>query len=198
MSNKDIQTKRMRSYFIDAAKDILEEEGVKKLSARKVGTRAGYSYATIYNYFKDLNELLTYCLADMLEDAYRALMEVKEGGLDPREQLIRYGVQYYTYFAKNPVLFDLLFVEDLGATPEGVSEKMGEIPSVGQLLIATIGECAQAGYILEDEVEVLADLLASSIHGKLLFCLKRRSLESMEVMAETIRREIGYLIRREK
>lgn len=198
MSNKELQAQRMRTFFIDAAKEILQEEGVKKLSARKVGNRAGYSYATIYNYFKDLKELLTYCLADMLEDAYRALMEVKEEGLDPREQLIRYGEQYYTYFANNPVLFDLLFIEELGAAPEDVSEKMGELPSVGQLLIASIGECAQAGYILQDEVEVLAELLASSIHGKLLFCVKRRSLEPMEVVVETIRREIGYLVRREK
>lgn len=198
MSNKEIQAQRMRSFFIDAAKEILEEEGVKKLSVRKVGDRAGYSYATIYNYFKDLNELLTYCLADMLDDAYRMLMDVKEESLGPREQLIRYGERYYTYFAQNPVLFDLLFIEDLGATPEAVADKMGELPSVGQLLIATIGECAQAGYILEDEVEVLADLLTASIHGKLLFSLKRRSLDPMEVVVGTIRREIGYLIRSKK
>lgn len=195
MSNKEIQVQRMRRYFIDAAKAILKEEGVKKLSVRKVGERAGYSYATIYNYFKDLNELLSYCLADMLEDAYRMLVEEKEEGLDPRSQLIRYGERYFTYFSENPVLFDLLYVEDLGTVPESVTEKLGELPSVGQLLLATIAECAQAGYILEDEVEVLAELLASSIHGKLLFSLKRRSLEPMDKVLETIRREIGYLIR---
>lgn len=195
MSNKEIQSQRMKRYFIDAAKEIMAEEGVKKLSVRKVGDRAGYSYATIYNYFRDLNELLTYCLADMLEDAYRALIAEEEANLDPRAQLIRYGERYYTYFSENPVLFDLLFVEDLGATPEEVTEKMGDLPSVGQLLIATIADCARAGYILEDEVEVLAELLASSIHGKLLFSLKRRNLEPVDRVIERIRNEIMYLIR---
>ncbi len=195
MSNKEIQTQRMKQYFIHAAKEILAEDGVKKLSVRKVGDRAGYSYATLYNYFRDINELLTYCLADMLEDAYRALIEEKQEGLDPRDQLIRYGERYFAYFAENPVLFDLLFVEDLGSSPEAVTEKMGDLPSVGHLLIATIGECAKVGYILDDEVKVLAELLVSSIHGKLLFFLKRRSLEPREAVLGKIRSEIGYLIR---
>jgi hypothetical protein len=94
------------------------------------------------------------------------------------------------------VLFQLLFIEDLGAAPEEVADKMGDLPSVGQLLIESIAACAKAGYILEDQVEVLAELLASSIHGKLLFFLKRRSLEPVETMLEKIRSEIGYLVRR--
>lgn len=196
MNNKELQSQRMKRYFIDAAKEILAEDGVKKLSVRKVGDRAGYSYATIYNYFRDLNELLTYCLADMLEDAYRALIAERQEGLDPRAQLIRYGERYFSYFSENPVLFQLLFIEDLGAAPEEVADKMGDLPSVGQLLIESIAACAKASYILEDQVEVLAELLASSIHGKLLFFLKRRSLEPVETMLEKIRSEIGYLVRR--
>lgn len=195
MDNKEIQTQRMKRYFINAAKEILAEDGVKKLSVRKVGDRAGYSYATLYNYFRDINELLTYCLADMLEDAYRELIEEKQEGLDPRDQLIRYGERYFSYFSENPVLFQLLFVEDLGAAPEEVTEKMGDLPSVGQLLMESIAACAGAGYILEDEVEILAELLASSIHGKLLFFLKRRSLEPQEAILGKIRNEMEYLIR---
>lgn len=198
MGNKEIQTQRMKQYFINAAKEILAEDGVKKLSVRKVGERAGYSYATLYNYFRDINELLTYCLADMLEDAYRDLIEEKQEGLDPRDQLIRYGERYFTYFSENPVLFQLLFVEDLGTAPEEVTEKMGDLPSVGHLLMESIKACAQVGYIMEDEVEVLAELLVSSIHGKLLFYLKRRSLEPQKAILGKIRSEIEYLVRSEK
>ncbi|BES64752.1 hypothetical protein SANA_11910 [Gottschalkiaceae bacterium SANA] len=194
MGNKEIQIQRMKGYFLDAAKEILAEEGVKKISVRKVGDRAGYSYATIYNYFKDLNELLIYCLADMLEDAYRELLEEKEEGLDPRDQLIRYGERYFLYFSENPVLFQLLFVEDLGATPEEVTAKMSDMPSVGHLLMECISACAKIGYIRNDEVELLAELLVASIHGKLLFYLKRRSLEPQDVILGKIRSEIQYLI----
>lgn len=195
MSNKDIQTQRMKQYFIDAAKEILAAEGVKKLSVRKVGDRAGYSYATIYNYFKDLNELLSYCLADMLEDAYLALIAEKQEELDPRDQLIRYGETYFTYFLENPVLFDLLFIEDLGASPESVAEKMSDLPSIGELLMESITSCVEAGYIVSEEISILAELISSSIHGKLLFVLKRRSLEPLGSVLEKIRDELGYLIR---
>jgi hypothetical protein len=92
----------------------------------------------------------------------------------------------------------LLYIEDLGATPEEVAGKMDDFPSVGQLLLETLVACAQAGYVMEDEVEVLAELLSASIHGKLLFVLKRRNLEPLGLVAEKIRKEIEYLIRREK
>lgn len=195
MGNKEIQIQRMKGYFLDATKEILAEEGVKKVSVRKVGDRAGYSYATIYNYFKDLNELLTYCLADMLEDAYRALIVEKNEELDPVDQLIRYGETYFTYFVENPVLFDLLFIEDLGASPETVAEKMSDLPSVGELLMESIASCVDAGYIVNDELPVLAGLISSSIHGKLLFAIKGRSLEPIEIELAKIRNELEYLIR---
>ena len=195
MSNKEIQTQRMKRYFIHAAKEVLAEDGVKKLSVRKVGDRAGYSYATLYNYFRDINELLTYCLADMLEDAYRELIEEKQEDLDPRDQLIRYGERYFSYFSENPVLFQLLFVEDLGTEPEEVTDKMSDLPSVGHLLMDSISACAEAGYIMNNEVEVLVELLVASIHGKLLFFLKRRSDESRDEILAKIRKEIEYLIR---
>ncbi|MDP4092633.1 MAG: TetR/AcrR family transcriptional regulator, partial [Bacillota bacterium] len=56
--NKELQKSRMKKYFIDAAKEILVNEGVSNVSVRKVGEVTGYSYATIYNYFKNLDHLL--------------------------------------------------------------------------------------------------------------------------------------------
>jgi AcrR family transcriptional regulator len=46
-----IKASGIRSYFILAAKEIISIEGVNHVSVRKVPKKAGYSYATIYNYF---------------------------------------------------------------------------------------------------------------------------------------------------
>lgn len=58
MRNRQIQEERIKTYFLDSAKNLLRAEGLKGVSVRNVAYRAGYSYATLYNYFKDINDLL--------------------------------------------------------------------------------------------------------------------------------------------
>ncbi len=64
MKNKDVHEMRMKNYFIQATKEILKYERIKHVSVRSVAGRSGYSYTTIYNYFKDLNDLVFYCVED--------------------------------------------------------------------------------------------------------------------------------------
>ncbi|MBN2263533.1 MAG: TetR/AcrR family transcriptional regulator, partial [Prolixibacteraceae bacterium] len=64
MKNKQIQEERMKGYFVQAAKDILKSEGIKAISVRNIADRAGYSYTTLYNYFKDVNDLVFECVND--------------------------------------------------------------------------------------------------------------------------------------
>ena len=64
MDKKEIQERRMKGYFIDATKELLKGEGLSAVSVRSVADKAGYSYATLYNYFKDLNDLIFECVRD--------------------------------------------------------------------------------------------------------------------------------------
>ena len=57
MKNKELQEQRMKGYFLQATKDMLKSEGLKSVNVRAIADRAGYSYATLYNYFKDINDL---------------------------------------------------------------------------------------------------------------------------------------------
>jgi AcrR family transcriptional regulator len=56
--NQYIKADRIKSYFIAAARDIILAEGITGISVRRVADKAGYSYATIYNYYADLQDLL--------------------------------------------------------------------------------------------------------------------------------------------
>lgn len=197
MDKKEIQRQRMMAYFIDAAKEIIKKEGVKGLSVRKVGDKAGYSYATIYNYFSDLSTLLTYCVFDFLEDCYKYLISFKDDTADCREQITKYVLAYFKYFTENPDIFQLIFVEDLGKPPEELVKKHPR-PSVSVLLRETIAECAKEGYISEEEVDMLGELIASSVHGKLLFFLKRRSGQDIDNIISSIKNEIEFIFNRKE
>ena len=43
MRNRQIQEERIKTYFLDAAKNLLRAEGLKGVSVRNVAYRAGYS-----------------------------------------------------------------------------------------------------------------------------------------------------------
>ncbi|GAB6087532.1 TetR/AcrR family transcriptional regulator [Alkaliphilus crotonatoxidans] len=193
MDKKELQRQRMMGYFLDAAKEIIRQEGVKNLTVRKVGESAGYSYATIYNYFNDLNTLLLYCVFDFLEDCYRHVISFKDDKMDEKEQIIVYSKEYFKYFAQHPDMFQLIFVDDLGETSK---EKMKDIvkPSVVALLKETMVKCAEKGYIKPDTIELLVGLIASSIHGKLLFYLRGRNVEQLDDMIQSLEMEITFLI----
>lgn len=57
---RQLQKKRMMHYFIDAAVQIIDEEGIDGVSIRKVADIAGYNSATLYNYFDDLPHLVSW------------------------------------------------------------------------------------------------------------------------------------------
>ncbi len=68
MERKQIQEQRIKNYFIQATKDLLKGEGLRTVSVRNIADRAGYSYATLYNYFKDVKDLVFECVKDFQEE----------------------------------------------------------------------------------------------------------------------------------
>ncbi len=196
MDKKELQRQRMKTYFIDSAKAIIMEEGVMALSARKVGEKAGYSYATIYNYFTDINALLYYCLFDFLEDAYKYLLSYRDEALDAKQQLLTYTTEYFRYFAERPEIFRLVFIASLGPLPEEIAHNPQV--SVAELLGEALVACTKAGYFEEGDIQVAAELIASSIHGKLMFFIQDRILdgETAEMIIKMIEAEIEYMSRK--
>lgn len=67
MNNKEIKTRRMLSYFIRSAQDIMKEEGICGITLRKVADGAGYNTATIYNYFDDLDHVILFASLKYLQ-----------------------------------------------------------------------------------------------------------------------------------
>ncbi len=71
-----------RRQIIEAARACISEEGVERLTLRKVGERAKVSHATIAYYFKTRKELID-----------SALLEISDDFLDVlRQRQLRYGM----------------------------------------------------------------------------------------------------------
>ncbi|MFN3556088.1 MAG: TetR/AcrR family transcriptional regulator [Bacteroidales bacterium] len=101
----------MREYFITATKEIVTGEGFKALSVRNIAGRAGYSYTTLFNYFKDVNELLFLCVIDFQEECH-LFAENKTKDLPfGKDRLKAKTKGYMGFFAEYPSKFKLYFLE---------------------------------------------------------------------------------------
>ncbi len=114
----------IRRIFIQAAKNTLKSEGIKALSAREIGKATGFSYATIYNYFKDMNELCEVCMLDFLEECKESVLS-STISTEIKDLLKAYAM----FFVQYPGLYVLIFTDPnyAGRFYNKFSEKTEEI-----------------------------------------------------------------------
>lgn len=184
--DKSMRKERTKKEFIAASKEIIESQGIDQLSVRKVGDLSGYSYATIYNYFKDLNTLLTHVSLDYLNDSYTYTMQGGEDIKNPLKRLIHYTKRYMTYMMDHPSIFKLIFISDLDQPYAVMQEDL--VPKVAIKLHETLQECNTRKFLLS--FDVIFQLIASSIHSKILFYITKRSNETKEMIFNQIEKEI--------
>ena len=115
MTNTKLKEERTRGYFIEATKEILRGEGSKALSVRNIAERAGYSYATLYNYFKDQTELISLSLFDFKDECRDAVNKNIRKSKPGKTEIKVIVVSYINYFVQYPGVFDLFYIEKLAS-----------------------------------------------------------------------------------
>lgn len=69
----DEQKRKNLIQFIKVTQELLEEDGLKNISIRKIATLAGFHNSTIYLYFDDLDELIMLASIKQFQDYSFAL-----------------------------------------------------------------------------------------------------------------------------
>lgn len=108
----ELSLKRLRTmgYFISAADEIIQEEGIEKATIRNIAKKAGYNSATIYNYFNDLEHLIFFTKISHLEVYKARLYNEIEDDLEPLEELKKIFRIFAEETFKNPTdFYDLFF-----------------------------------------------------------------------------------------
>src|SRR5882762_1455276 len=113
MKNKEVQEQRIKGYFLQATKELLKGEGLKSVSVRSIAQKAGYSYTTMYSYFRDVNELVFLCVHDFYEECrehVKSHSKKKERGIKSLRAAVK---AYADFFIQYPGIFDLFFIEKI-------------------------------------------------------------------------------------
>jgi len=195
MAKNDIQTERMRGYFIQSTKDILKGEGLRGISVRNIADRAGYSYATLYNYFSDIKELIFICVKDF-QDECTVIIERETADSEKGLQKIGDIVQsYIRFFIQYPGIFELFYLEgmsDLGSK-HSVNTLIYEF--LGNLCRTELDLCVSKKIMDKKAADTLISQLNYTVAGLLLFYLNRRVPESYEAFITSAKQQLSVIVK---
>ncbi len=189
MRKKEIQRKRMMSYFIDAAEKIIEEEGINGITIRKVADYAGYNSATLYNYFENLDHLIFFAAMRYVKDYALALPDYIKGSKNALDRFLLIWECFCHYSYKNPEIYyaiffarldnDLeeyivdyykLFPEELGNPSEGLSTMLLK-HNIYERGDTSLSDCVTEGFIKQEdksELNEFAFLIYESMLSKVI------------------------------
>jgi len=104
----DHSKEELTEMVIVAARDIIATEGVAKLSARSLSSRIGYTPGTLYNHFRDLDEIVTAVNARTLAGVAAAFANAEKSD-DPRQMLHNYADAFIGFIFESGNLWAALF-----------------------------------------------------------------------------------------
>lgn len=192
--NKELQESRMRGYFIEATREILKGEGLKALNVRAVAERAGYSYATLYNYFKDLNELVFICVNDFMLECESFVEDQTRQHQPGRQRLKRRMIAYIQYFTQYPGIFELFFIERMNSIGSQHPTAAAIYLFTDRLTEADLAAMVGKSMADKETAENIRLSLRNAATGMLLFYMNRMQPDGYRTFIETAERQLDFIL----
>lgn len=173
MTNDRQQQKHQesRKLILDAAKEIISNEGVQGVSIRKITRTLGYSPAIVYHYFKDKNEIIETVMAEGFGKIIETIQGVARNEFRPDEEIKEVFLAYIRATLKYPHEFKAFvlsenpdILEKMKVLSKGATEKRPTL----RALKGNIERGISLGIYKCQDPELTAQVIWTSIMGLLI------------------------------
>ncbi len=168
--------------FISATREVIETEGIRNVTVRKVADIAGCNSSLLYFYFNDVDELVTLACMSYLEKYTKTLVADLKHLEDDYDIFVHTWEVFTVYTLNNPEIFNQIFFSN---HKEPLSKMISEyyrlfpaqLESVGtavkdMLYQGTLEErnadilrpLVESGQIKEENVDLVNSLMLSYFH----------------------------------
>lgn len=213
MNKKIIQKKRMMGYFIDAANQIIEKEGIEAVTIRKVADIAGYNSATLYNYFNDLNHLLFFASMKYLKNYAFSLKYYIKDSMNAFDKFFAVWKCFCHHSFKNPKIYYIIFFdkyrkfindtikEYYSIFPEELGEQSIEIlpmlmeKNIYIRTMTILKACVAEGFFKKEHLDQINEMILLIYEGMLLRILNKQVNFTNEYAADTTIRYMKQAIK---
>lgn len=108
MPKKDEPSLDLKEACVRAAREVIAEHGVERLSLREVARKLGVSHQAPYRHYPSRDHLLAEVMRRCFE-SFAHNLDARERYTDPGEDLASLGRQYLSYAAAHPLEYRLMF-----------------------------------------------------------------------------------------
>lgn len=186
---KAIKSQRIQDAFAETAKDIIEKSGVQAVSVRKVAEQSGYSLRTIYNYFKNLDELLWHTRDMMLSDIAEYFMH-KNGEITNDDDLKNIFRLFMDYFIERPNVFFFFYCHPLDKQVARSHKRIMDAPEVQGKFAQTFEYMVAKCGISMETVGKISYTIIYALYGMLTLYLSGND----ELTLDTIYKQLDDII----
>jgi len=208
----DIKKIRTLRLFIDATAQIIEDEGIEGVTIREVAKITGYNSATIYNYFDNCNELISFAAMKFISDYVQAMPEYIAEANNALEEFLAVWQCFCEYCFQDPQIYYAIFTADIGDKPEDLikdyytlfPDDLGEPPKelVPMLMESDfsrrceilIKPCVEADYFTPQQAEEINELIRLIYQGMLSLMINNRIDYSTEEAVERTMKHIRMVV----
>ena len=177
LARKELKRRRIMVLFILAAEELIRQDGVSNLTIRKLADVTGYSSATLYSYFADLDELILYASIRRRKEYLKQVEREITPDMTSLEQYRKiYEIFNYYSFRDPDTYMNLYFGKHSGKIKEVLDTYYQLFPEefvaptelIRTLLVqgrlidcdrVTTPKLAEDGYIRPENVDVVAELM---------------------------------------
>lgn len=110
MDRKSIRHERRKKYFIKAAMELLREGDETQLTAKNIAEKAGYSAASLYDYFDNLDHLIIMSVDEYMAEIGESMDSEMNKCERVTDEIKAAYLVYSRYFLDNPALFKTIFM----------------------------------------------------------------------------------------
>lgn len=205
MDKREIKRYRNMSYFIDAAVQIMDEEGIEFITIRKIADLAGYNSATIYNYFKSLDELILFASIRHLKEYILNLKEQIKSANNSLERYYKIWECFCKYSFSRPQIYNNIFFGNHSNSMSQIikeyysifpEELVGQLDELMPMLLSTdlyarnlvlLSKIEAEGYLNKSDLNDINELTILLYNGMLVKVLNSETqLNADDVSQKTL------------
>ena len=112
-----------KDMILDAAFEIVRKDGMEKLSNRELANKLSCSIRPIYYQFENVEEMQKELYLKIEQYFYKFILDNMVEEIPKYKQV---GINYIKFAKKEKKLFQILFMTDVGLTPDAFVSKAGE------------------------------------------------------------------------
>jgi AcrR family transcriptional regulator len=165
----------LRQALLDGAMRLIDEEGLRGFSLRKLAKQAGVSHAAPYRHFADKEQILVTLMMEGHKRLTQSLVAAEQGCRGSAvDKYLAMAHAYLEFARQNPEYLRVMFSREALAAAIAMRFKDdvhgGDYDSFG-VLEAIIRRCQQEGALpAEADVGVLSLLSWAQVHGLAMLC----------------------------